>query len=232
MHTWHPLPSALYSFAETTPGTILLETSRPGTTNISRLFMNPVRVLEARTAADVAALFVEIEEAVQRGNFAAGHFAYECGGCFEPAAALRPGRASDLLAWIGALPALLPLRSPYRYVPGCCAGCGKRCAGSFATLLHRQRRLVLINASTQRESRGFTHGLVPEMYTSSTSPSRFTSKQAKSQQLFILVLSLRSQLTTGHFYTARRVGTFFVFHRSYFFGWKTKTASAGLRHSR
>lgn len=101
MKNWHPLPSALYSFVEATPGAILLETSRPGTSNVSRFFMDPVRVLEARTAADVAALFVEIEEAVEQEHFAAGFFAYECGQCFEPTAALRPGRESDLLAWIG-----------------------------------------------------------------------------------------------------------------------------------
>jgi para-aminobenzoate synthetase / 4-amino-4-deoxychorismate lyase len=101
MNTWHPLPSAVYSFVEATPGSILLETSRPGTSDISRIFTNPVRVFEARTADDVAALFMEIEVAVQRGSFAAGFFAYECGGCFEPTAALRQGGDNDLLAWIG-----------------------------------------------------------------------------------------------------------------------------------
>ena len=101
MNGWHPLPPATYAFVEETPGTLLLETSRPGASKVSRIFRNPARVLEARTAADVEPLFVEIEEAVRRGDFAAGFFAYECGGYFEPAAALRPGRDSDLLAWFG-----------------------------------------------------------------------------------------------------------------------------------
>lgn len=101
MNGWHPLPPSTYAFVEETPGTLLLETSRPGASKVSRIFTNPVRVLEARTVSDVQALFVEIEEAVRRGNFAAGFFAYECGGYFEPAAALKPGRDSDLLAWFG-----------------------------------------------------------------------------------------------------------------------------------
>jgi len=101
MNGWHPLPPSTYAFVEETPGTLLLETSRPGASKVSRIFTNPVRVLEARTAADVESLFAEIEEAVGRGDFAAGFFAYECGGCFEPAAALKPGDDGDLLAWIG-----------------------------------------------------------------------------------------------------------------------------------
>jgi para-aminobenzoate synthetase/4-amino-4-deoxychorismate lyase len=101
MNGWHPIPSALYAFVEETPGTLLLETSRPAASKVSRIFTNPVRIFEARTAADVAALFVEIEEAVRRGSFAAGFFAYECGGYFEPTAASKPGRDSDLLAWFG-----------------------------------------------------------------------------------------------------------------------------------
>jgi len=101
MNCRHPLPRALYTFVEETPGTVLLETSRSGTSSLSRIFTNPVRVLEARTADDVPGLFSEIEEAVERGNFAAGFFAYECGEYFEPTSAVRPGRDGDLLAWFG-----------------------------------------------------------------------------------------------------------------------------------
>jgi para-aminobenzoate synthetase/4-amino-4-deoxychorismate lyase len=101
MKNWHPFPTALYSFAERTPGTLLLECSRPGASALSRVFMNPVRVLEARTTDDIADLFPQIEDAVHRGYFAAGFFAYECGAFFEPSAALRPGRDNELLAWFG-----------------------------------------------------------------------------------------------------------------------------------
>jgi para-aminobenzoate synthetase/4-amino-4-deoxychorismate lyase len=101
MKTWHPIPAALYSFAEQTPGTLLLENSRPGASNLSRVFTDPVRVLEARSLADIAGLFPQIEEAVRRGHFVAGFFAYECGLFFEPSAALRPARDGELLAWFG-----------------------------------------------------------------------------------------------------------------------------------
>jgi para-aminobenzoate synthetase/4-amino-4-deoxychorismate lyase len=101
MKTWHPFPTALYSFVEQTPGTLLLETSRPGASSLSRIFTNPLRVLEARAPGDVADLFPQIEDAVHRGHFAAGFFAYECAAFFEPSAALRPGRDNDLLAWFG-----------------------------------------------------------------------------------------------------------------------------------
>ena len=101
MKKWHPFPTALYSFAEQTPGTVLLETSRPGASTLSRVFAHPIRVLEARTLADVADLFPQIEDAVQRGHFAAGFFAYGCGAFFEPRAALRPSRENELLAWFG-----------------------------------------------------------------------------------------------------------------------------------
>ena len=101
MTAWHPIPTALYSFAEQTPGTVLLESSRPGASILSRVFIDPVRVLEARTSADIAGLFPQIEDAVNRGYFAAGFFAYECGAFFEPSAALRRARDNELLAWFG-----------------------------------------------------------------------------------------------------------------------------------
>jgi para-aminobenzoate synthetase/4-amino-4-deoxychorismate lyase len=100
MKTWHPIPAALYSFAEQTPGTLLLENSRPGASSLSRVFTDPVRVLEVRTLADIADLFPQIEEAVRHGHFAAGFFGYECGAFFEPSATLRRGR-DELLAWFG-----------------------------------------------------------------------------------------------------------------------------------
>lgn len=101
MKTWHPIPAALYSFVEQTPGTLLLENSRPGTSSFSRVFTDPVRVLEVRMLADIGDLFPQIEEAVRRGYFVAGFFAYECGAFFEPSAALRRCRDEELLAWFG-----------------------------------------------------------------------------------------------------------------------------------
>ena len=101
MKSWHPFPTSIYSLVEQTPGTVLLESSRPFASRLSRFFTKPIRVLEARTPADVAGLFPQIEDAIHRGHFAAGFFAYECGACFEPHVPLRLGRDNDLLAWLG-----------------------------------------------------------------------------------------------------------------------------------
>ncbi len=101
MKNWHPFPAALFSFAEQTPGTLLLESSRPAASTLSRVFTDPVRVLEARTTSDIPDLFPQIEDAVQQGHFAAGFFAYECGAFFEPSTALRRDRNNELLAWLG-----------------------------------------------------------------------------------------------------------------------------------
>lgn len=101
MNRWHPLPIGLYSLAERTPGTVLLECSRPGSSRLSRLFANPQRILEARTAAELEAMFPQIEDAIRHNLVAAGFFAYECGQCFEPTATQRPLPSGDLLAWFG-----------------------------------------------------------------------------------------------------------------------------------
>lgn len=101
MNRWHPLPTALYALVEKTPGTILLEASRPGASPISRVFTSPARVIEARTPADIDALFLEIEAATSRHQFAAGVFSYECGQCFEPSAAQRNLPSGEPLAWFG-----------------------------------------------------------------------------------------------------------------------------------
>ena len=101
MNRWHLLPAGLYSLVEKTPGSVLLETSRPGASRFSRIFLNPLRVIEAHTGADLDALFSEVEQATRRDHFAAGFFAYECGQCFEPTARQRPLRPGELLAWFG-----------------------------------------------------------------------------------------------------------------------------------
>lgn len=101
MNRWHPLPAALYTLVEKTPGSILLETSGTGASCVSRVFVSPTRVIEARTPAEIDALFLAIEDAITRGHFAAGFFAYECGRSFEPVAGQRAPRDGDLLAWFG-----------------------------------------------------------------------------------------------------------------------------------
>ena len=101
MTPWHPLPHQIFSLVEQTPGTVLLHSSRPGEALLSRLFTSPFQVIEVRELNELPALFSRIEEAVEHGHLAAGYFTYECGLHFEPGAALRPLRNSELLAWFG-----------------------------------------------------------------------------------------------------------------------------------
>ncbi|MGO9336281.1 MAG: aminodeoxychorismate synthase component I [Terracidiphilus sp.] len=112
MTCWHFPPAELYAVVEHRPGTVLLESGRPAN-GVSRpgklppptrLFIDPVRVLTASQAAELASLFAEIERAVASGFYAAGYFSYECGAVFEPTAApaKAPPRSPDeTLAWFG-----------------------------------------------------------------------------------------------------------------------------------
>jgi para-aminobenzoate synthetase/4-amino-4-deoxychorismate lyase len=102
MKAWHSLPTAVYSLLERTPGSVLLESSRPNSKEqTSRIFLSPLRLLEARVPTEVAELFAHIERAVREGQVAAGFFTYECGQAFEPKAQLHPGDSKTPLAWLG-----------------------------------------------------------------------------------------------------------------------------------
>jgi para-aminobenzoate synthetase/4-amino-4-deoxychorismate lyase len=102
MKSWHPLPAEVYALVESTPETVLLETSRAGAgAPISRLFVSPRQIIETTSSAGVHELFAEIEHATHDGLFAAGFFSYECGHVFEPTAAARTGRLNHPLAWFG-----------------------------------------------------------------------------------------------------------------------------------
>jgi para-aminobenzoate synthetase/4-amino-4-deoxychorismate lyase len=110
MNRWHPLPAEVYALVEHTPATVLLECAKPGASDpfadpapeiLTRLFTAPLQVVEANEPADIPGLFAEIESAVAAGRFATGFFAYECGSCFEPTAAMRQSRAGQPLAWFG-----------------------------------------------------------------------------------------------------------------------------------
>ena len=99
MNTWHPLPRDIYSLVEQTPGAVLLHSARPASAGgLSRLFVSPVKIIEVRELAQLPALFSAIEDAVGRGQFAAGFFAYECLQYFEPSIALSR-RSPGPLAW-------------------------------------------------------------------------------------------------------------------------------------
>jgi anthranilate/para-aminobenzoate synthase component I len=107
---WHSLPAEVYALVERTPGTVLLESAKPAAAqpapepqneSRSRLFVVPLRVYAVTEPAELPPLFAEIESAVANGHYAAGFFAYECGNCFEPKAAMRATEDGQPVAWIG-----------------------------------------------------------------------------------------------------------------------------------
>jgi para-aminobenzoate synthetase/4-amino-4-deoxychorismate lyase len=103
MNRWHSLPAEVFALVEESPATVLLDCSKRGKGEESRaqLLIEPVRVCEAYSAAEVANLFAEIEGAVAAGHTVAGFFTYECGNCFEPKAGLPAPPAGQPLAWFG-----------------------------------------------------------------------------------------------------------------------------------
>jgi para-aminobenzoate synthetase/4-amino-4-deoxychorismate lyase len=102
----HPLPAKIYALVEQTPATVLLEGGKPGQIETNeqpwtQLFTAPLRVCVADSAAEIPALFADLESAVAAGHVAAGFFSYECASCFEPKAGAQVPRDGEPLAWFG-----------------------------------------------------------------------------------------------------------------------------------
>ena len=94
--TTDPFPSVA------SPGTVLLDTSRPDAENRrTLLFTRPLRVLTAEKLADVNGLLVELEEAVATGWYAAGYLGYEAGYAFEPHLFQGGSEGRWPLGWFG-----------------------------------------------------------------------------------------------------------------------------------
>jgi len=109
MNRRHPLPATVYALVERALGAVLLESARPGSRETSsRLFVDPVHVVQAHEPAEAPGLFAAIESALQAGQTAAGFFSYECGAALEPAAAPSnvpiQGDPAQPLAWFGIYP--------------------------------------------------------------------------------------------------------------------------------
>lgn len=65
------------------PGTILLDTARPSSSNRwSWCFAHPSRILTAPEPEDVPSLLADIEAATSRGQYVAGYLSYEAGSSF------------------------------------------------------------------------------------------------------------------------------------------------------
>ena len=82
---------------------VLLDDARADGAASARLFVDPVEVLTAATAADVPALLAKLETAVARGLHAAGFLAYEAGKGLAPAWRGAVGGAAGTmpLGWFG-----------------------------------------------------------------------------------------------------------------------------------
>jgi para-aminobenzoate synthetase/4-amino-4-deoxychorismate lyase len=107
MAAWTDLPESLRALAASSPDAVLLETSRFDDENRhSYLFLHPVEVFAANTAAELDALFQWMELSRRRGRHLAGYLSYECGYLLEPRSSLgsfSPPSSGDLpLAWFGA----------------------------------------------------------------------------------------------------------------------------------
>jgi len=100
MNRRHSLPAEVYALVEQTPATVLLEGHGCGPNSATRLFIDPVRVLSVHEPEQIPDLFNQIERSIAAGLYAAGFFTYECGQCFEPAAAIRPPAQGQPLAWL------------------------------------------------------------------------------------------------------------------------------------
>jgi para-aminobenzoate synthetase / 4-amino-4-deoxychorismate lyase len=101
MPTWTQLPKHLHAIAATTPGTVLLQTSRFDAENHhSYLFLHPIHTISAQSLAEIPDLFRRIELALAQGHHVAGYLSYECGYHFERFE--EPPLSLQLpLAWFG-----------------------------------------------------------------------------------------------------------------------------------
>ena len=91
------LPFRYHSLIASTPGSVLLQTSRATTGNErSYLFLQPQRTLPAS-----ANLFEEIEEALDDGAYVAGFFTYEFGQQYQARCGSNNANTDKSLAWFG-----------------------------------------------------------------------------------------------------------------------------------
>lgn len=84
------------------PGTQLLDTARPDDENTdSLLFTDPVRTIEAWSAAEVGPALAALDAAVQEGYYVAGALQYEAGYGLEPGLFDAPPAGHHPLLWMG-----------------------------------------------------------------------------------------------------------------------------------
>ncbi len=100
MNRYAQFPVKYHSLVASTPGSVLLQTSRFTADNHrSFLFVRPVRTLAASSS-----LFDEIEQALEAGAYVAGFLSYECGEELKGLKYPGPRKTSTPLAWFGVYP--------------------------------------------------------------------------------------------------------------------------------
>jgi para-aminobenzoate synthetase / 4-amino-4-deoxychorismate lyase len=100
LNTYARLPARYHSLVASTPGSVLLQTSRFDAENYrSYLFARP-----ARTLSPGSALFDEIEQALAGGAYVAGFLAYECGEGLNAFGRCGVQSTNPPVAWFGVYP--------------------------------------------------------------------------------------------------------------------------------
>jgi para-aminobenzoate synthetase/4-amino-4-deoxychorismate lyase len=119
LNRWTQLPAQLHSVVASTPGSVLLQTSRFDASNKqSFLFLNAVRTISALKLDEIPELFRQVDEALARGFYVAGFVSYECGYHFERFDGVALEAQELPLAWFGVY------RKPvvYDHARGCFEG--------------------------------------------------------------------------------------------------------------
>jgi para-aminobenzoate synthetase / 4-amino-4-deoxychorismate lyase len=99
---WTHLPKRLHSMVASSPGSVLLQTSRFDAFNRkSLLFLDPLRTITAFELHEIPELFRQIEEALASGLYIAGYMGYECGYHFERFDGVVVEAGELPLAWFG-----------------------------------------------------------------------------------------------------------------------------------
>ncbi len=97
MNSYAQFPARYHSLVASTPGSVLLQTSRFSAGNYrSYLFARPVRTLSSSST-----LFDEIEQALESGAYVAGFLSYECGENLQGMNHPGPRNTATPLAWFG-----------------------------------------------------------------------------------------------------------------------------------
>lgn len=99
MTKYIPFPETFYSLLKRS-GSVLLQTSRFDKDNDrSLMFVDPVEVLCARKAGEIAEVFSRVEDRLKRGRYVAGYVSYNCGALSEVGNTTEETAGS--LVWFG-----------------------------------------------------------------------------------------------------------------------------------